>query len=71
MIPSSMKILVTGATGHVGTEVVKELLKRKAKVRMLMRKEGAQTPKEVEVAIGDLTDPISVRQAMHGVDKAW
>ena len=71
MIPSSMKILVTGATGHVGTEVVKELLKRKAKVRMLMRKEGAQTPKEVEVAIGDLTDPISVRQAMHGVDKLY
>ena len=39
-----MKALVTGGTGKVGTEVVKKLLKRKADIRVLVRKEGA-TPK--------------------------
>jgi uncharacterized protein YbjT (DUF2867 family) len=55
-----MKILVIGGTGHVGSEVVKELQKRQANVRMLVRKEGTPTPVRVEVAIGDLLDPISV-----------
>jgi uncharacterized protein YbjT (DUF2867 family) len=33
-----MKILGTGGTGNVGAEVVKELLKRKADIRLLVRK---------------------------------
>jgi len=33
-----MKILVTGATGTVGSEVVKALLQRGAEVRALTRK---------------------------------
>jgi nucleoside-diphosphate-sugar epimerase len=40
-----MKILVTGGTGNVGAEVVKELQKRNADIRLLVRKEGAPTPK--------------------------
>ena len=66
-----MKILVTGGTGNVGAEVVKELLKRKADIRLLVRKDGTPTPKGVEVAIGDLLDPVSVEKAMHGVDKLY
>jgi len=66
-----MKILVTGGTGKVGAQVVKELQKRKADIRLLVRKEGAQTPKGVEVAIGDLLDPVSVQKALHGVDKLY
>src|ERR1700688_2099098 len=66
-----MKILVTGGTGNVGAEVVKELLKRKADIRLLVRKEGAPAPKGFEVAIGDLLDPISVQKALHGVDKLY
>jgi uncharacterized protein YbjT (DUF2867 family) len=71
MASSPLKILVTGGTGHVGSEVVKELLKRQVAVRLLMRKEGAPTPKGVEIAIGDLIDPPSVRKALHGVDKLY
>lgn len=69
----AMKILVTGGTGNVGGGVVKELLKRGAKVRVLARKQPEQgkLPAGVEVAIGDLLDPVSVEQAMRGVDKLF
>jgi uncharacterized protein YbjT (DUF2867 family) len=65
-----MKILVTGGTGNVGAEVVKELQKRKADIRLLVRKEGA-TPNGVEIAKGDLLDPVSVEKALQGVDKLY
>jgi uncharacterized protein YbjT (DUF2867 family) len=68
-----MKILVTGGTGNVGGAVVNELLKRGAEVRVLARKqpEIGKLPAEVEIAIGDLLDPISVEKAMQGVDKLF
>jgi len=66
-----MTILVTGGTGNVGAEVVKELRKRKADIRLLVRKEGDPTPKGVEIVVGDLLDPVSVQKAMHGVDKLY
>jgi uncharacterized protein YbjT (DUF2867 family) len=66
-----MKILVIGGTGNVGAEVVKELRKRNADIRLLVRKEGDPTPKGVESAVGDLLDPVSVQKAMHGVDKLY
>src|SRR6202140_1437777 len=66
-----MKILVTGGTGRVGSEVVKELQRRKADVRLLVRKNDAPTPTGDETAIGDLLDPVSVEKAMHGVDKLY
>jgi uncharacterized protein YbjT (DUF2867 family) len=57
----------------VGSAVVTELLKRGASVRVLARKqpEASKLPVGVEVAIGDLLDPVSVEQAMQGVDKLF
>jgi len=68
-----MKVLVIGATGNVGSVVVGELLKRGAEVRALTRKPDAdhKLPANVEVAIGDLLDPVSVGDAMKGVDKLF
>jgi uncharacterized protein YbjT (DUF2867 family) len=66
-----MKILVTGGTGRVGSEVVKELQKRKADIRLLVRKNDAPMPAGVETAIGDLLDPPSVEKAMDGVEKLY
>lgn len=68
-----MKILVTGGTGKVGSEVIKALVKRNASVRALVRKQEASTtmPEGVEVSLGDLLDPVAVRKALDGVDKLY
>jgi uncharacterized protein YbjT (DUF2867 family) len=66
-----MKILVTGGTGRVGSEVVKELQKRNADIRLLVRKNDAPMLAGVEASIGDLLDPVSVEKAMDGVDKLY
>jgi uncharacterized protein YbjT (DUF2867 family) len=68
-----MRILVTGGTGHVGSEVIKQLVKRNASVRALVRKQEAtaKMPEGVEVIQGDLLDPVSVRKALDGVDKLY
>jgi uncharacterized protein YbjT (DUF2867 family) len=68
-----MKIRVIGGTGNVGGVLVKELLKRKVNVRVLARKqpEEGRLPAAVEVAIGDLHDPVSVEPGMLGVDNLF
>jgi len=63
-----MTILVTGATGNVGRHVVKQLVKRGADVRALVRDPAkAGFPTGVSVVKGDLLDVDSVRSAMSGV----
>jgi len=68
-----MKILVIGSTGKVGSEVVNQLCLRGAHVRALVRKQeaSAHLPVSVEVAVGDLLDPVSVQRALEGVDKLY
>lgn len=68
-----MTILVTGSTGKVGSEVLKELRKRDIAVRALVRKQDAPTQlsEGVEVVVGDLLDPVSVQKALDGVDKLY
>jgi uncharacterized protein YbjT (DUF2867 family) len=61
-------VLVTGATGRIGREVVAELLAAGVPVRALTRRpEAAQLPSNVEVVSGDLTVPESLDPALHGV----
>src|SRR3982751_6907874 len=63
-----MTILVTGATGNVGREVVEQLVKRGANVRALVRDPAkANFPAGVEVVQGDLLDVDSLRSAFSGV----
>ena len=66
-----MTILVTGSTGKVGSEVLKQLGKRNVSVRALVRKPDAKLPKEVEAVVGDLLEPGSVEKALDGVDKLY
>jgi dihydroflavonol-4-reductase len=62
--------LVTGATGFVGANVVRELLRDGATVRVLARRSSdrrAITGLPVEVVEGDLTDRRSIDRAVAGV----
>ncbi len=59
-----MTILVTGASGNVGGNVVDQLIKRGADVRALVREpSNANFPAGVEVVQGDLLDVDSLRAA--------
>lgn len=63
-----MTILVTGATGTVGRQVVEQLVKRGADVRALVRDPAkAKLPASVDVVQGDLLDVDSLRGAFSGV----
>jgi uncharacterized protein YbjT (DUF2867 family) len=63
-----MTILVTGATGQVGRQVIDQLVKRGAAVRALVRDPAkADFPAGVNVVQGDLPDPDSLRSAFKGV----
>src|SRR6202049_689725 len=66
-----MKILVIGGTGHVGAEVVKELKRRDADVRVLVRKPDVKSLPGAEMVVGDLLDPVSIDKALQGVDKLY
>ncbi len=65
-------ILVTGATGFIGTRVVHELRARDLHVRALVHspaKAGQLESWDVELATGDVTDPDSLRAAAEGCDQ--
>ncbi|MGO7184756.1 SDR family oxidoreductase [Rhizobium brockwellii] len=63
-----MTILVTGATGNVGRQVIEHLVKRGADVRALVRDPSkAEFPAGVSVVQGDFLDVDSLRNAMSGV----
>ncbi|TPN37145.1 NmrA/HSCARG family protein [Mesorhizobium sp. B2-3-3] len=63
-----MTILVIGATGNVGSQVVAQLVGRGADVRALVRDPAkAKVPAGVTVVRGDLLDVDSVRGAISGV----
>ena len=64
------RVLVTGASGFVGSAVARKLVERGFAVRALVR---PQSPRahladlDLEYAVGDLREPESVRSAMAGV----
>ncbi|MBY5371524.1 NmrA/HSCARG family protein [Rhizobium leguminosarum] len=63
-----MTILVTGATGNVGRQVVEHLVKHGADVRALVRDPSkADFPAGVSVVQGEFLDVDSLRNAMSGV----
>jgi uncharacterized protein YbjT (DUF2867 family) len=66
-------ILVTGATGTIGTEVVQQLAAAGHRVRALVRDlaKAAKLGATVEVAKGDLAKPETLEAAFAGVEKAF
>ena len=66
-----MKVLVTGATGFVGSAVAKKLCEAGHEVRALVRPSSVLANLEdMDIApiTGDLTDPASLKEAVRGCD---
>jgi uncharacterized protein YbjT (DUF2867 family) len=62
-------LLLTGATGLIGSSLLRRLIARGEPVRCLVRDPRRLGPERVrvQITIGDLTDPRALRQAMRGV----
>jgi len=66
-----MKALVTGATGFIGGNLVRELLRQAYQVRALVRKGSNQRNIEgldVDIVLGELRDRPSLEKALEGCD---
>lgn len=71
MVESS-RILVIGATGHVGGQVAAQLAARGTTVRALARNPSAAAlPAEVEVVRADLSAPDTLHRALDDVDAVY
>ena len=71
-VPEPMRVLVTGASGHVGRNLVRALLDRGRQVRVFLN--GPDTGLEglpIERVQGDVLDPESLRAAMAGVRRVF
>lgn len=69
------KILVSGATGKVGTEVVKQLLEKNFPVRAMVKKEDSRSEKlkklGAEIVVADVFDAEGVYNAMKGTQRVF
>jgi len=66
-------ILITGASGNVGREVLKQVTQTGVKVRAAYQSAGkaAEAPAGVETAIVDYNQPETLRAALKGVERVF
>ncbi len=69
-----MTILVTGATGYIGSAVARELYREGEKIRCLVRNTSSLRNLDglqLEVFCGDISDIDSLRRAVKGCDRVY
>jgi len=65
-------ILLTGATGYLGSRIARAIIARRMPLRVLVR-DASRLPFDAaavgcEVVVGDLTAPMTIRSALRGVE---
>jgi dihydroflavonol-4-reductase len=67
-----MIVAVTGASGHIGVNLVSALVKEKRQVRVLVHshQEGLNNP-DIQIVRGDLADPASLSSAFAGAEVVY
>lgn len=65
-LSEQVPVLVTGASGGLGSSIVDRLRAKGDRVRVFVRRAPKDVPKGVEVALGDLGDPSAVDRAVRG-----
>jgi uncharacterized protein YbjT (DUF2867 family) len=66
-------ILITGASGNIGKEVLRQMTQTGSKVRATFQSpsSAASAPSGVEIAIMDYNKPETVRAALKGVERVF
>ncbi|MBA3824020.1 MAG: NmrA family NAD(P)-binding protein [Ktedonobacterales bacterium] len=67
-------LLITGATGQIGTALMRELASRSVPFRALLRTNAKTTSIRAfggEVALGDFAQPVSLRAALQGIERVF
>ena len=69
---SMKRILVTGATGQIGSEVVSQLRGTGCRIRAMSRNpRSANLPADVEIVPGDLSAPDTLDACLNGIDSVF
>jgi len=67
-----MRVVVTGASGHIGANLVRAMLERGWRVRALVRAHRHAIDKlDVEAVEGDIRSPESLNHAFRGADVVY
>lgn len=67
------KILVTGATGSTGAEVIRQLLAMGEPLRALVhhQRSGLKVAAELEIVVGEYDNPATMKPAFVGIEKVY
>lgn len=66
-----MKIFITGATGYIGSNLIKKLIQDKCDIKALVRNDLAAkelSDQGIKIIKGDITDADSIEGALSGID---